>query len=388
MKIKVCHFVNIITGRADGVYAHLRMIFQYCDREKFQNILVFQGNADIIKELNNLGIQVHVVKTLTKKIPFKVFYEFYSFVKNNEIDIIHCHLLKPYIIAGLTNIFLKKKMIFNYHGLFINAENYHAWEKMLYGAAHKTINLFKSVNLAIVPSYKSRNLLLKETKLFPKIIVYYNGYDPSNQIAINQDILNFIIEAKEFHSLVGVVGRLEFEKRIDLALNILSGLKKIRKDVYFLFLGDGSLENEMREKIKANNLGENCKILGFLPNAKAYMSYFDLLLIPSDREGMPLSLWEAMANGVPVVSTDVGGIREIIKKENCGLLFPKGNVEEGIQILNSLLNNYEKRRMMSKNAVEAIEKRYNNKIFGLFINNLYENLLKNELTNQGFDGKS
>ncbi len=100
MKIKICHFVNIITGKSDGVFAHLKMIFKYVDQDKFQQYLVFHGNPQIEAEVAKLGIKVHVIKSLNKKFSIKPFIEFYSFVKSENIDIIHTHFLKPYVIGG------------------------------------------------------------------------------------------------------------------------------------------------------------------------------------------------------------------------------------------------------------------------------------------------
>jgi len=92
----------------------------------------------------------------------------------NKIDIIHTHFLKPYAIAGIVNICLKIKLIYNYHGFFIN-NDFNSWyEKLIYRIAHLIIYLFGSVNLAIVPSQKCKELLSQETKLFRKIEPYYN----------------------------------------------------------------------------------------------------------------------------------------------------------------------------------------------------------------------
>ncbi len=89
MKIKVCHFVNIITGKSDGVYAHLKMIFKYVNKDKYQHYLVFQGNPSIEKEVTELGVKVFSLPSLNKKFSIKTFIEFYDIIKYQEIDIVH-----------------------------------------------------------------------------------------------------------------------------------------------------------------------------------------------------------------------------------------------------------------------------------------------------------
>jgi len=104
--INVCHIVNLITGKADGIYTHLKMIFTLSDKERFQHYLIFQGGEKIEKELSEMGIKVLVSNSLKKKISIKAFKDIYMFIKKNDISIIHTHLIKPYAIAGLLNSFL------------------------------------------------------------------------------------------------------------------------------------------------------------------------------------------------------------------------------------------------------------------------------------------
>jgi len=122
--IKVCHIVNLITGKSDGVYAHLKSIFRNYDRNKFEHFLIFQGGEKIENEVHELGIKVFTSESLKKKISVQVFSDVYNVIKSEKIDIIHTHLIKPYAIAGLTNIFLRKRFIFNYHGIFLKNNPY------------------------------------------------------------------------------------------------------------------------------------------------------------------------------------------------------------------------------------------------------------------------
>ena len=373
-KIKICHFTNIITGKSDGVYSHLKMIFKYADPNKFQQYLVFQGNPDIETEAKKLGIEILAIRSLTKKFSLKPFIEFYSFVKSNDIDIIHTHFLKPYAIAGLLNIILRKKIVYNYHGLFIENTYNSKIEQFIYRLIHRVINNLNLVELAIVPSFSSKKSLLNETRGFKKIKVYYNGYDNIIEEQPDVETINYFLRLKNSESIIGIVARIDAEKRIDLALEIAKKVLEIRKDVHFIILGNGNLERDIKNYLKNLSINDNVDLLGFIPNAKLYAKYFDLLLITSDREGLPLSIWEAMASKVPIVSTDVGGIREILDKEKCGLTYPRGDVEQGAKIILGLLCDKERREIMGQNGYDAIKKKYNTNTFADFFNDLYISL--------------
>ena len=369
--IKICHIVNHITGRADGVYTHLKMIFRCTDKNKFQNYLIFQGGEKVEKELSEMGVKVFVCKSLKKKVSLKAFIDIYKFIRENDIDIIHSHLIKPYAIAGLVNIFLRRKFIFNYHGLFIyNNVYYDIIEKFIYGLFHYLINLFKVADVVLVPSKRSKELLISETKLFPEPVVYYNGYYfPETENGINSELYKYIEKLKNEKIIIAAVGRLDLDKRIDRAINIL---KQVRhKNTHLLVFGDGELENDLRKLVKNLNLTEHVDLLGYVAGVNNYYKLFDIVLFTSDWEGMPLTMWEAMANKVPVLAPDVGGFKEILEENNCGIIYKPGNVNDAAQKLISLLEDHLLRIKLGNNGMTAIREKYNEENFIKQIENVY-----------------
>ncbi len=371
--IKVCHIANHITGKADGVYTHLKMIFRYSDKEKFQHYLIFQGGKKIENELSEMGIKVFVSESLKKKISLKAFIDIYRFIKENDITIIHTHLVKPYAIAGLANIFLRKKFIFNYHGLFIfNNVYYGLVEKIIYGTIHFIINIFKVVDVVLVPSKKSKELLLAETKLFPEPVVYYNGYD-SNEMPtkINSELYYYIEKLKREKIIIAIVGRLEIDKRIDKAINIFKNIISKNEKVHLVIFGNGKLETDLKNIAKDLNLTKYIDFLGYIEGFNNYYSLFDIVLFTSDWEGMPLTMWEAMAHKVPVLAPDVGGFKEILEENNCGLLYEPTNMKEAEKKLLKLIVDNHLRKELGENGPKAIEKKYNADNFIRQIENIY-----------------
>jgi len=83
--------------------------------------------------------------------------------------------------------------------------------------------------------------------------------------------------------------------------------------------------------------------------------HFDLVLFTSDWEGMPITMWEAMVNGVPVIAPDVGGFKEILEENNCGLIYEPGNLTDAEDKLLKLLDNKELITLLGKNGRTAIE---------------------------------
>ena len=156
--INVCHFADHLNGKMDGVFTHIKMIVENTDKNKYKHFLCFQGDPFIEQEFTRLGGEIILIPSIKKKIPIRSFQEFFQHIKKKNIQIIHTHFLKPYVVAGLTNILLKKKLIYNYHGLFIDNEFYNKFEKMTYRIAHYLITLFKGVQLVLAPSLRSKEL--------------------------------------------------------------------------------------------------------------------------------------------------------------------------------------------------------------------------------------
>lgn len=374
-KIRICHICDRITGKADGVFAHLLMLFRNINNLRFEQIVIFQGGEVVENELKKLGIKFYIIPGLTKRISVTGFISIYKILKEEQTDIIHTHLIKPYILAGLINIFLKKKLIFNYHGLFIDSIFHSFFEKQALYFIHSLICFAKAVDIAIVPSKFSKQKLETETKLFSKIEIYYNGFDGRLDESLDSAIVYELKNRKTNSFLVGIIARLEIEKRIDLSLLILKELSESGYSVFFVFFGDGPLENEM--KILSQNLGVNnkCKFYGFVEKASNYIKYFDTILFTSDREGLPLTYWEAMANSVPVISTDVGGAREILIENNCGLVYPLGNIDGGEKAITRLIEDETLRLILGENGRAAINEKYNANKFRKQVESIYNGLL-------------
>jgi glycosyltransferase involved in cell wall biosynthesis len=375
--IKVCHIVNLITGKTDGVYAHLKMIFQNFDKAKFQHYLVFQGGEHIEKEVSEMGVKVFVSTSLKKKISIQAFNDVYRFLKNNNIDIVQAHLIKPYAISGLVNIILRKKFIFNYHGIFLKDNPYYNFiERVIYFLIHNLIYLFKKVDVAFVPSKRSKELLLKETKLFPKPVVYYNGYSV-NQETLKPDavILKRVQQIKESKIIIALIGRLEIDKRIDRAINLLKILNHKKENIHLLIFGDGRLKSYLQILVDDLELKKHIDFLGYVKEIQNYYKLFDIVLFTSDWEGMPLTMWEAMANKVPIIAPDIGGFKEILEANHCGLIYEPGNMNEAEEKTFQLLDDEQLRKEIGGNGRMAIESKYNEKNFINQIERVYLDLL-------------
>jgi glycosyltransferase involved in cell wall biosynthesis len=373
-KIKICHIVNQITGKADGVFSHIKILLDGIDKNQFEQIVVFQGAPEVESALKKLGIRYYVLDNLKKKFSFKLFFDFARIIKKENIQVIHSHLLKPYSIAGICNLFLKRKLIFNYHGYFISNEYNSFFERAIYSFFNIIITRFNSLDLTLVPTNKLKSEVQRKIPSHKNILAYYTGSSLKNQLKVDDEIRNRLMQIRQQYFLIGVLSRFEREKRTDIALEVSKTLIENGNNIFLVLFGDGRLENQLKVLSQRLKINESVYFAGYSGIVNNYLDLFDLLLITSDREGFPMSIWEAMASSVPVVSSDVGGISEVLKESNCGLVFERRNIPDAVAKIESLISDEKYRINLGENGREAIRIKYPLQNFILLMQKVYYGL--------------
>ena len=143
-----------------------------------------------------------------------------------------------------------------------------------------------------------------------------------DKVAKTSVILNVVAGGKNLsavpeleHPAIVAVGRLVKVKRFDNAIRMLGELNKLSAKPYHLYLvGDGAEEKELRALVSSLGLDKQVTLMGFRNDAEQLIGAADLFLITSDSEGIPTVLLEAISRGIPIVSTPVGGIPEVLVK--------------------------------------------------------------------------
>jgi glycosyltransferase involved in cell wall biosynthesis len=118
-----------------------------------------------------------------------------------------------------------------------------------------------------------------------------------------------------------IVGRLDIVKGHHLAIEAIAA-GSIPRDIHLHIVGVGPCEEELRTLAEARGVTNRVHILGFRRNIYDYIAHCNILLMPSLHEGLPYTLLEAMALGIPIIASRVGGLAEVIQDEVTGLLVP------------------------------------------------------------------
>lgn len=159
---------------------------------------------------------------------------------------------------------------------------------------------------------------------------------------------------------VAIVGRLAPIKNHDLFLEAVEQL--MRQDIrarYFI-VGDGSEKDHIAEKVQQLNerYGEQITMTSWITDIATFNAGMDLICLTSDNEGTPVSLIEAQACNLPVISTDVGGVRDIVKEGETGFVVPRKDARAFAEKLAILITNKEIREKMSQNGWKFVEEQF------------------------------
>lgn len=294
----------------------------YGIKEKYSDIIEVEvacgkENGLLIGELKKLGVVVHIVPDLVREISLikdlKAFFELLKIIKEGKYDVVHLHMSKVRVLGGLaTKLAGIKRVYATVHGWW-HIEQYSGLKRnFLILAERFAANFFDKIVLLC-----HRDLLkAKKWKIGKdsQYVIIPNALIP--QPPAPKGKLRKELDIPENVKIVGNVARLDSQKNPLRFLEVAKLVLKERDDVVFVWIG-GNVVDDSYGKLVQKWLDEHPDVakkvyfLGFRKDAVELMADFDVFLLTSDSEGMPLVLLEALNQGIPVVSTDVGCVKEL-----------------------------------------------------------------------------
>ncbi len=152
--------------------------------------------------------------------------------------------------------------------------------------------------------------------------------------------------------VIGIVANLRAQKGYDLLLRTARRVVDRAPQCRFVAVGQGPLADQVAAWHREQDLGDRFLLLGYRPDALRVMSGFDVFTLASTHEGLPVALMEALALGLPVVATAVGGIPQAVTDGVEGLLVPSGDEEALAAALLGLAADADQRQAMGRAAAE------------------------------------
>lgn len=170
----------------------------------------------------------------------------------------------------------------------------------------------------------------------------------------NETVYKLTVPEKR-EKLICAVGRLNEQKRFDILIDAFASIAEKIPEHRMIIFGEGDLRKELEERVASYSLEERIFLPGTDPEAVKVVNHADVFVLSSDLEGMPNVLMEAMAMGVPCVSTRCDmGPEELIENEKNGLLVDVGSTQQIAQAMFGIIKNPDLSEKLSSNARELI----------------------------------
>lgn len=285
-----------------------------------------ETRADLLECLSHYNIKS--VKFFTSTI-FSVttLKELTGQIKADRIQVLHCHCHKSLFYGILLKLHNRELVvIITLHGLRLPI----GIKSLIHHAAHYFGLLLADgivgCSRELVVTLKRFPLLARKTVVIRNNLVH-SAPANGNKNSARERMRQFFPIASGKSIWVGNASRLSAEKNIPLYLAAVRRvLDRIdRGDVVFLLAGEGVLREQLEEQADALQLGDAFVFTGFVAEMADFYDALDLFVLTSDCEGTPMVLLEAMAHGLPVVATAVGGVPDVVVDGTTGLLTPKGS---------------------------------------------------------------
>ena len=203
-----------------------------------------------------------------------------------------------------------------------------------------------------------------------RVRVIYSGVDPDL-------FASFSFPGWDGRTLtVGTVAVLVKRKGHRFLLEAAAIIKQRGIKVRYQFAGDGPEKKELEKMVAQLGLREEVSFPGFLPDVAAFLANVDIFVLPSLYEGLGVAVLEAMAAGKPIVSSRVGGIPELIRHRESGLLVPAGSAESLADAISLLLSQESLAESMGRRAWQKVREEFTLEQMGKKNETFYYELLQ------------
>ena len=284
----------------------------------------------------------------------RVVWRLLKLLKAEKFSLVHSHGYFADICAIPVARMLGVKTISTCHGFISNDK-----KLILYNKANLCV--IKLCHKIIAVSVCIKNQLLDAGVKSHKITVIPNAVETdfeASEIKCLRNKKRMELQINDDELVIGYLGRLSTEKGVKFLIEAVADLIGAGFPVRLLIVGDGDERTNLEAQVAKSGVAQMVIFAGFQSETQCWLSAFDLFVLPSLTEGTPLALLEAMALGLPVVASNVGGVPNVVTDGQDGLLVEAGSVESIVKAIDCIIRDTVLYKKLSKEASKKIKSGY------------------------------
>jgi glycosyltransferase involved in cell wall biosynthesis len=368
------------------IYGVQKYVINFCSALNKINgyrSMVLGPSGDYLRVLNERNIEAISFQEKWEKIDTapRDWLEIYRIVKEISPDVIHSHGTKENIVSKITGFLLGIPVIPVYHCNYkcIGSNNIGiGFKRMMYEKIY--LDVLERLTSGVVPkniavSCAVRNNIRRFGIPEGKIEVIYSGVNIND---FERERVNSIRRKRK--TRIVSISRIDEGKGIRDIIEAAKIIKEKESNFEINLVGDGHLVGDYQRLVNSYKLDGKVKFLGYMKNIREVLLTADIFVSASYSEGFPLTVVEAMACGLPVVVTGVGGVPEIVDDQVNGLVVEKGSPQQLKEALLLMMKNWKLRREYGREGREKVLEEFSiDKMLSRYIS-LYGSILKRRVS--------
>ncbi len=316
-------------------------------------VFIASGGGELEETLLQTGVK-HIyadIKTKSELSPkiIKSFFALKPFLRKEKIDLIHAHTRGTQVLSALLSFYQKIPYVTTCHGFFkrrLGRRIFGCW-------GERVVAISEAVKGQLIHDFNVDE---------KRIVLIHTGIEVERFLqGVREDEIAKIKHAWNLNKapVIGTIGRLSSVKGQDVLLSAAKSLVRDFSNINVLLVGNGPDEERLKKLSSTLGLDKNVIFAGSVDDTTKALSVMDIFVLPSIKEGLGLSLVEAMASGKPCIASRVGGIESLIEDGITGMLVKPGNPDELARAIKYMLSNKDKAEAFRDKAREKVINDFN-----------------------------
>lgn len=363
--------VLLITHDLDlgGLQRVVVTICRTLDRSRFDvSVLCMRKAGLYVSEIEKLGIPVILIPVRSKGTDYFASMKVAAVFRKLKPDVIHTHNTQPFIEGTIAAVMTGvKRVIHTDHArIFPDKRRYMLMEWLLSHFVEKVVG---------VSEHTTKSLNKYEHISEKKLTTIVNGIEYES-ISVNIELKKKTLSLPSNCLVIGAAVRLSEQKGLHYVIEVLPDLIKNYPHIEMVIAGDGPLRMQLQVRAKELKIDKKVHFIGPRLDVLELLQVFDIYVLPSLWEGLPMIILEAMASGCPVIATDVGGVREAIVDNETGILVEPGNKKALYEAIEKLVTDKDLRKKLGVNSRQRFNEKFTADIMVKKYEALYSGLTK------------
>jgi glycosyltransferase involved in cell wall biosynthesis len=347
-----------------GAQKYVYDIATHLPGDRYEPIVALGGDGPLAQKLKKASISVYHIRNFQRSInPLKDLFAYAELVRliwHTRPAIVHANSSKAGGLAGLAAWSCQLlgraplRIIFTAHGWAFH-ESRPRWQIAIIKASSKLTSALADTVITVSDYDRSAAMYLKIAPEH-KLITIHSGLAATAFLERSEAQKELLGTKKQF--LIGTLAEWTSNKGLSFLLKAVPHIIRQEPQAVFCLIGWGEEEKALREQAHTLGIEKYVYFINGKPEAARYLKAFDIFVLPSLKEGLPYTILEAGAAGLPVIATRVGGIPEIIQDNYNGLLISPASETELARAIVRLTKNNEERQHLAATLQKTIEHKF------------------------------